>query len=250
VAQGVVGQKVLGVVKSLNPFAKIHGKHRNFIEVHLAKSRKISDLCGQQIPHIFTTSYLTNKAIKDTLEREKNYHYSGPVYLSAGRVIGLRMIPMVRDLRFEWEEMPQQILDEQQQKMQENLHNALINWAVASGEGADYRDNLPHQCVHPVGHWYEVPNMLLNGTLKNVLQKHPNVKYLMVHNIDTLGADADPSILGLHIHSEADLSTEVISRNIEDRGGGLARINGSLRLVEGLALPDERIEFELYKVHY
>jgi len=237
--------KGAGVVKSLNPFAKIHGKHRNFIEVHLAKSRKISDLCGQQIPHIFTTSYLTNKAIKDTLEREKNYNYSGPVYLSAGRVIGLRMIPMVRDLRFEWEEMPQQILDEQQQKMQENLHNALINWAVASGEGADYRDNLPHQCVHPVGHWYEVPNMLLNGTLRNVLRKHPNVKYLMVHNIDTLGADADPSILGLHIHSEADLSTEVISRNIEDRGGGLARINGSLRLVEGLALPDERIEFEL-----
>jgi len=237
--------KGAGVVKSLNPFAKIHGKHRNFVEVHLAKSKKVSELCGVDIPHIFTTSYLTNLAIKKTLRRENNYNYAGPVYLSEGRVIGLRMIPMVRDLRFEWEEMPQQILDEQQQKMQENLHNALINWAVASGEGSDYRDNLPHQCVHPVGHWYEVPNMLLNGTLKKVMDKNPGVKYLMVHNIDALGANADPAILGLHIHSGADLSTEVISRNLEDRGGGLARINGSLRLVEGLALPDERIEFEL-----
>jgi UDP-N-acetylglucosamine pyrophosphorylase len=87
--------------------------------------------------------------------------------------------------------------------------------------------------------------MLLNGTLKNVMDEHPNVKYLMVHNIDTLGANADPHMLGMHIQSGADLTTEVISRNIEDRGGGLARINGTLRLVEGLALPDEKVEFDL-----
>jgi hypothetical protein len=237
--------KGAGVVKSLNPFAKIKGKHRNFVGAHLSKSSKISSLCGVHLPHIFTTSYHTNRAIKTSLKRENNYGYAGPVYISEGKVIGLRTVPMARDLRFEWEEMLQQILDEQQQKMQESLHNALIGWAVSSGEGTDYRDNLPHQCVHPVGHWYEVPNMLLNGTLKTVLDNHPNVKYLMVHNIDTLGANADPAILGLHMERGAGLSTEVISRNIEDRGGGLARINGNLRLIEGLALPDERVEFDL-----
>jgi hypothetical protein len=237
--------KGAGVVKSLNPFAKIKGKHRNFVGAHLSKSSKISSLCGVHLPHIFTTSYHTNRAIKTSLKKENNYGYAGPVYISEGKVIGLRTVPMARDLRFEWEEMPQQILDEQQQKMQESLHNALIGWAVSSGEGTDYRDNLPHQCVHPVGHWYEVPNMLLNGTLKTVLDNHPNVKYLMVHNIDTLGANADPAILGLHMERGAGLSTEVISRNIEDRGGGLARINGNLRLIEGLALPDERVEFDL-----
>jgi hypothetical protein len=237
--------KGAGVVKSLNPFAKIRGRHRNFIETHLAKTSKISELSGQDIPHIFTTSYLTSDAISKALIRENNYGYPGSEYLSQGRVIGLRLIPMARDLRFEWEEMPQQLLDEQQQKMQESIHNALIGWAVDSGEGTDYRDNLPHQCVHPVGHWYEVPNMLLNGTLKEVLKNHPRVKYLMVHNIDTLGANADPAILGLHIEKGAALTTEVISRNIDDRGGGLARINGNLRLVEGLALPDEKVEFDL-----
>jgi hypothetical protein len=234
-----------GVVKSLNPFAKIRGRHRNFIEAHLAKTSKISKLSGQDIPHIFTTSYLTSDAISKALIRKNNYGYPGSVYLSKGRVIGLRLIPMARDLRFEWEEMPQQLLDEQQQKMQESLHNALIGWAVDSGEGSDYKDNLPHQCVHPVGHWYEVPNMLLNGTLMQVLKNHPRVKYLMVHNIDTLGANADPQILGLHIEKGGALTTEVISRNIDDRGGGLARIDGSLRLVEGLALPDEKVEFDL-----
>ena len=237
--------KGAGVVKSLNPFAKISGRHRNFIEAHLSKSSKISALSGMDLPHIFTTSYHTNDAIRKALNTAGNYGYRGPVYLSQGKVIGLRLIPMARDLRFEWEEMPQQILDEQQQKMQDSVRNALIGWAVNSGEGTDYRDNLPHQCVHPVGHWYEVPNMLLNGILKKMLDKHPNLKYLMVHNIDTLGANADPAIFGMHISGDAALSTEVISRNLEDRGGGLAKINGSIRLIEGLALPDEKIEFDL-----
>lgn len=237
--------KGAGVVKSLNPFAKLQGKHRNFIEVHLSKSKKVAAELNSELPHVFTTSYLTHDAIKAALGRAENYGYSGPVHLSEGKVIGLRMIPMVRDLQFEWEEMPQQLLDEQQQKMQESLHNALMSWARNMGEGTDYRDNLPGQCVHPVGHWYEVPNMLLNGTLSQLLTSHPNLKHLMVHNIDTLGANPDPALLGLHIENGAALTTEVISRNIEDRGGGLARINGQLRLIEGLALSDEKIEFEL-----
>src|SRR5205085_7014211 len=65
------------------------------------------------------------------------------------------------------------------------------------------------------------------------------------HNIDTLGADVDPALLGLHIQSGACLSFEVITRRLEDRGGGLARLNGRLRLVEGLAMPREEAEFGL-----
>lgn len=237
--------KGAGVVKSLNPFAKLKGKHRNFIEVHLSKTSKTSEICGREIPHIFTTSYLTHDAIDQVLNAKNKYDYSGPVYLSEGKVIGLRLVPMARDLIFEWEEMPQQLLDEQQQKMQESLRNALISWAKNTGEGADYNDNLPQQCVHPVGHWYEVPNMMLNGTLQKVIESHPTIKYLMVHNIDTLGANVDPALFGRHIESGAALTTEVISRNLEDRGGGLARVNGNLRLIEGLALSDEKIEFEL-----
>ncbi len=37
----------------------------------------------------------------------------------------------------------------------------------------------------------------------------------------------------------------MIGRRLEDRGGGLARVDGHLRLVEGLALPREEIEFGL-----
>jgi hypothetical protein len=96
-----------------------------------------------------------------------------------------------------------------------------------------------------VGHWYEVPNLLRNGVLRNLLAARPGLKYLLVHNIDTLGAALDPGVLGLHIASEKALSFEVIGRRIDDRGGGLARVDGRVRILEGLALPREEQEFDL-----
>ena len=136
---------------------------------------------------------------RSTSQAERNYGYPGPLLLSPGRSIGLRFVPMERDLRFAWEELPQQMLDEQAQKVRDSLRATLIGWARQMGEGSSYTDNLPMQCLHPVGHWYEVPNMLRNGTLLRLLQERPRLKYLMVHNIDTIGADVDPGLLGYHI---------------------------------------------------
>jgi hypothetical protein len=234
-----------GVVKALNPFCSLGGRYRNFIEVHLAKSLRVSQECGSLLPHVVTTSYLTHEAIAAHLEAEHNYGYPGPILLSPGRSIGLRMVPMERDLRFAWEEMPQQMLDAQAQKVREGLHAALIQWAQNAGEGSDYTDNVPMQCLHPVGHWYEIANLLRNGTLSRLLEIRPRLAYLMAHNIDTAGANVDPCILGHHIHSGAALTTEVIARHIEDRGGGLARVDGRLRLIEGLAFPSEELESRL-----
>ncbi len=237
--------KGAGTVKALNPFCRLDGRYRSFIEVHLAKSRKTSRTFTTAVPHVISTSYLTHEPIKTYLERIEYYGYQGPIVLSPGSIIGLRYVPMVHDLRFLWEEMPQQLLDERAQKVLESLHSSLIEWAVQSGEGSDYTENLPMQCLHPVGHWYEVPNLLRNGTLRRLLQERPALKHLMMHNIDTLGADIDPAIFGCHIESGAALTTEVTTRRIIDRGGGLARVDGKLRLVEGMALPKEEMEFRL-----
>lgn len=234
-----------GVCKALHPFCKLSGRHRTFIEAHLAKSRRLSRRFGVPIPHLFTTSYLTHEPIAAFLQREKNYGYNGPVHLSPGRAVGWRLIPTERDLRFAWEEMAQQRLDEQQQKVRDSLRAALIQWAKANGEATEYTDNLPLQCLHPVGHWYEVPNLFRNGLLARLLRDRPQLQYLLLHNVDTLGAQIDPVLLGHHIRSQACLNFEVISRRIDDRGGGLARVNGRVRLVEGLAMPREEEEFKL-----
>ena len=234
-----------GVVKALHPFCKLAGHHRSFIETHLAKSRMAGRRSGTYPPHVLTTSYLTHHPIEEALRVNQNHGYPGPLRLSYGHSIGLRMVPMIRDLRFSYEETHHQVLDERKQKMRESVQTALMNWARSAGEGRDYRDNLPSQCLHPVGHWFEIPNMLLNGTLRELIRERPRLRTLLLHNIDTVGVSPDPAILGMHRRTGAAMSFEVIERRIDDRGGGLAKVGGRVRLVEGLALPREEDEYRL-----
>jgi len=228
-----------GVVKALSPFCKLEGKYRSFLDVHIAKTRRSGRLAQIEIPQVVTTSYLTHAAIRKATSNERN------VILSPGRSIGLRFVPMARDLRFAWEELSQQLLDVQKQKVLESSRAALIHWAEHAGEASDYTDNIPLQCLHPTGHWYELSNMLRNGVLSQLIEARPQLKHLMVHNIDTVGVNVDPFLLGFHVKRNAAITVEVISRHVEDRGGGLARIDGHLRLVEGFTLPSERDESSL-----
>lgn len=231
-----------GVVKALNPFCRMQGRWRSFLDIHFAKTRNTARQSGISPLHVVTSGYLTDGPLRTAISK---MDAGGLLRVSRGASVGLRMVPTLRDLQFAWEEVAQQILDQQKEKVRTSLRSALMNWARTCGEGADYCDNLPSQCMHPVGHWYEIPNMLRNGTLRTMLTDRPQLKYLMLHNIDTLGANVDAACLGLHIESNADLSFEVISRRLEDRGGGLAKVDGRVRLVEGLAMPREEDEFHL-----
>ncbi len=234
-----------GVVKAINPFVMIAGQHRGFLELHLAKTRRTQREHGVKIPHVVTTSFLTHAAIERHLAQTGSYGHDGPVYLSRGQSIGQRLIPMTRDLTFLWEEASHERLDENKQKVRDAGRRAILDWARSRGEGEDYTENVPIQRFNPPGHFYEVPNLLRNGVLARLLDDFPNLTWLMVHNIDTLGANLDPGVLGTAIEAGATLSFEVIPRRIDDRGGGLARVNGKLRLLEGLAQPREDVEFRL-----
>ena len=233
------------VVKPIHPFVHIEGKFRTFIECHIAKSRKSSLEAGRKIPHIFTTSYLTHDAIEHYLKDSDFLHYNDNIYLSPGKSIAHRVYPMERDLKFYWEEQLQQKEDEHIQKVQDDLRNALIQWSESKGEGEDYDENKPMMRFNPPGHWYEIPNMIKNGTLARVLKDTPEIQYLLCHNIDTMGAFIDPCLLGLHMQSGACITFEVTPRRVEDAGGGLAMINGHIQLVEGMALPRDEDEFKL-----
>lgn len=132
-----------GCVKAIHPFCKIDGKFRSFLEIHLAKSKRISRLAGMSIPHVISTSHLTHSAVETYLDRVQRHGYEGPLYVSPGKSIGLRLIPTIQDLQFSWENKP--MLDEQAQKVRESGQKALVGWAQSSGEASDYRDNLPLQ---------------------------------------------------------------------------------------------------------
>lgn len=152
-----------GVVKALNPFCCIGGKHRCFLDVHLAKNRRVGAEVGMSIPHAITTSWMTDAAISTYVESLDDVN---GVFLSKGQSIGLRMIPTLRDLKFLWKEQSHQLLDERSEKVRESVRSALLSWAESNGEGSDYMDNSPAQCLSPVGHWYEFPNLLRVGLLR------------------------------------------------------------------------------------
>ena len=237
--------KGAGVIKAINPFVEIYGKHRSFLEIHLSKTQLTNNKYNGHIPFIIATSYLTHYPIEKELNATLNYGYQDTVYLSPGKSIGQRFIPMERDLRFLWEEMPQEQLDENKQKVRESVRASLINWAKSKGESIDYLDNTSAQRLSPLGHWYEIPNMLRNGSLVKLLKSNRKLEHIMLHNIDTLGANVLPEALNYHIKSDNALTFEVVPRRIDDRGGGLARINGKVRLLEGLAQPHEEDELGL-----
>ena len=234
-----------GVVKAVNPFVMLQGRHRAFLEIHLAKTSQAQRTFATIVPQVVTTSYLTHRALERHLARTRNYGHGGPVFLSPGQSIGQRLVPMTRDLSFLWEEGAHETLDENKQKVRDASRRAILDWARAQGEGRDYTDNLPVQRFNPPGHFYEVPNLLRNGVLSRLLETAPHLRWLLVHNIDTLGASLDPGVLGLAMESGATLAYEVIARRIDDRGGGLARVGGRARLLEGLAQPREDTEFKL-----
>ena len=234
-----------GTVKALHPFAPFRGKFRSFIELHLAKSRRSARLWGTRPLHVFSTSYLTHRVIEAALELEGFYGYREHVLLSPSRSIGLRLVPTTRDLLYTWHHQVHQQLELRKQKALDSSRKGLLDWVGASGEASDYLDNTAAQCVHPLGHWYEVANLLLNGTLLKLKQQNPGLKYLMLQNLDTLGANLDPAWLGQHIAANHELSFEVMQRRFEDKGGGLARVAGRLRLVEGLAFANDEDEAKL-----
>ncbi len=192
-----------------------------------------------------TTSYLTHAAIERHLKASSNYGHDGPVYLSPGRSIGQRLIPMTRDLTFLWEEASHETLDENKQKVRDAGRRAILDWARSQGEGTDYTDNLPIQRFNPPGHFYEVPNLLRNGVLAQALGRVSQPAMADGPQYRHPGRDLDPAVLGLVIESGPRLSFEVIPRRIDDRGGGLAKVAGRLRLLEGLAQPREDTEFKL-----
>jgi galactokinase/mevalonate kinase-like predicted kinase len=237
--------KGAGTVKALIPFHRFRDGYYNFLDVHLAKTRRAQNQYGAKIPHVITASYLTGSAIENYLAEKRAINPDLDARLSPGRSIGLRMIPTRADLRYLWEVLPQQKLDEQKEKVRASARASLLRWVEQMGEASDYRANLVNQCIHPVGHWYEVPNLLRNGVLANLLDEYPKLNYLLLHNVDTLGATLDPAYLGSHIASGSTFTVEVVEKQYGDHGGSLAKVNGRLRLVESLSLPSEESEYAL-----
>jgi hypothetical protein len=210
-------------IKALDPFLMVDGRHRSFLEIHIAKSELTARRAGFPLQHAFTVSGLNRSALAAEMRRRNNFSFSGRFYLSPSPDLLRRLVPTVSDLA----------------AAGDRKLASFIPWAKSRGEGSDFVASDPLASRHPPGHWFEIPALLRNGCLGRMLADNPRLSVLFVHNLDTLGASLDPALLALHLESQAALGFEAIPRLWSDRGGFLARHGGRARIVESLALPRE-----------
>jgi len=64
-------------------------------------------------------------------------------------------------------------------------------------------------------------------------------KYLFFSNGDNLAATLDPAIIGFHIKSGNEMTTEVAAKDPGDRGGAPAVVDGKLQIVENFKFPKD-----------
>jgi UTP--glucose-1-phosphate uridylyltransferase len=92
---------------------------------------------------------------------------------------------------------------------------------------------IPSLCA--TGHGDLLPSLRATGALAAF--RKSGGKLLMVSNVDNLAASLDPRVIGAHLRGGKAVSVEVVRKELGDRGGIPAKVNGHLQIVEEFRLP-------------
>jgi UTP--glucose-1-phosphate uridylyltransferase len=88
---------------------------------------------------------------------------------------------------------------------------------------------------HAPGHG-DLPDALRqSGLLKRFVERGGHT--LMLTNLDNLGGTLDPAIIGFHLAHGKPVTSEVVDKLEEDRGGIPVRVDGKLRVLEEFRIP-------------
>ena len=103
-------------------------------------------------------------------------------------------------------------------------------------EGELFRDGEGRVSPYAPGHG-DFPGALRKAGLYDELRRQ-GVTTVLISNVDNLGADLDPTILGYHLTHGKPVTVEVAPSVVDDAGGGPARVDGRLQIVESFRLPE------------
>ena len=188
-APAAAGRKGRAWSRRCIPFCKLGGRHRTFSKSIWPRAGASAANAARRCRTSSPPATSRTSRSSSISPREANYGYAGPLLLSPGRIIGLRLVPMVRDLRFAWEEMPQQMLDEQAAESPRQPARRADRLGRAGGR----RQRLHRQ---PAAAMPASGRPLVRSARTScatacslrLLAERPQLKYLLLHNIDTLGA--------------------------------------------------------------
>ena len=103
-------------------------------------------------------------------------------------------------------------------------------------DGSLYRDAADTISVYGPGHGDLLPCLRDSGSL--AWARKLGAEYLLMANVDNLGAALDPALIGAFAASGHAMAAEVAPKLAGDVGGAPAEVAGRLQIVEGFAFPE------------
>lgn len=104
-------------------------------------------------------------------------------------------------------------------------------------DGSVYRGPDGKPSYYPPGHGDFFRAFRDSGTLQALRDR--GIKYMLTSNVDNLGATLDPAVIGHHIRSGKQMTSEVVSRDEADNGSAVIRAGGRPYLLEGFRFPED-----------
>jgi UTP--glucose-1-phosphate uridylyltransferase len=101
-------------------------------------------------------------------------------------------------------------------------------------DGALFREAGGRPSLYSPGHGDFLEGVRRSGTLERL--RSAGVRYVVVSNVDNLGARLDPAVLGMHVLEGRPMTSEV-ARKHGDMGGAPARVDGRPMLLEAPRFP-------------
>ncbi len=101
-------------------------------------------------------------------------------------------------------------------------------------DGRLFHDAAGRPSLYSPGHGDFLDAFRRSGMLEQ-MRSH-GVRYVVVSNVDNLGARVDPAVLGMHVLEGKPMTAEV-ARKQGDMGGAPARVDGRLQLLEAPRFP-------------
>jgi UTP--glucose-1-phosphate uridylyltransferase len=112
------------------------------------------------------------------------------------------------------------------------LQSVAVRLDPASGP---FRDRAGALSFYAPGHGEFAAVLRRSGELARL--QRDGVEIVVLSNVDNLGADIDPRIIGYHARSGRSITCEVARTVAGDKGGSPARVDGALQIVEGFRFP-------------
>jgi UTP--glucose-1-phosphate uridylyltransferase len=103
-------------------------------------------------------------------------------------------------------------------------------------DGQLFRNAKGDISIYGPGHGDLIPAMQRSGALAWLRER--GVQFLLMANVDNLGAGLDPLLLGHFASSADDMMVELVDRSPGERGGAPCAVDGRVQIVEDFAFPD------------